>query len=179
MFQTTLSSITLTLILAATSSAEVSTKDERDLDQSGAMSVAELQKQPITFELDIPYANDTNPRHRLDLYLPKQRKSDKLQVIVFFHGGGWMEGDKSDGAGTANALSPDRTLCRRLGRIPFIGRGPVARSDLRLQSGDSLGTGERFEIRARRRPHWRVGPECRRSPRVDVGRDRRCSGTRG
>jgi acetyl esterase/lipase len=97
MFQTTLSSITLTLILAATSSAEVPTKYERDLDQSGAMSAAELQKH-ITSELDIPYANDANPRHRLDLYLPKQRKNDRLQVIVFFHGGGWRQGDKSDGA---------------------------------------------------------------------------------
>jgi acetyl esterase/lipase len=96
MFRTTLI-ITLALFFATASSAQVPTTDERDLEP-GTMSVAELQKQPITFELDIPYANDTNPRHRLDLYLPKKRKSNKLQVIVFFHGGAWMQGDKSDGA---------------------------------------------------------------------------------
>jgi acetyl esterase/lipase len=74
------------------------TKDERDLSGSGAMFLEQLRREPITFELDIPYAATGNSRHRLDLYLPKNRKSDKLPVIVFFHGGGWMQGDKSDGA---------------------------------------------------------------------------------
>ena len=38
----------------------------------------ELRQRPITFELDIPFADTGNPRHRLDLYLPKKRKSDKV-----------------------------------------------------------------------------------------------------
>jgi acetyl esterase/lipase len=74
-------------------------KDHRDLSRGGKMSLAELRREPITFKLDIPYAATGNPRHRLDLYLPKNRISDKLPVIVFFHGGGWMQGNKSDGAG--------------------------------------------------------------------------------
>jgi len=74
-------------------------RDERDLSQSGAMSPEQLRREPITFELDIPCTATGNPRHRLDLYLPKSRNSDKLPVIVFFHGGGRMQGDKSDGAG--------------------------------------------------------------------------------
>jgi acetyl esterase/lipase len=78
-------------------------KDERDLHKGGGMPLEELRREPITFELDIPYAGTGNPRHRLDLYLPKNRKSDKLPVIAFFHGGGWMHGDKSYGAG---ALMP-------------------------------------------------------------------------
>jgi acetyl esterase/lipase len=73
-------------------------KDERDLSKSGAMSPEELRREPITFELDIPYADTGNPRHRLDLYLPKSSESDKLPVIVFFHGGAWMKRDKSYGA---------------------------------------------------------------------------------
>jgi acetyl esterase/lipase len=73
-------------------------KDERDLRKGGGMRLEELRREPIIFELDLPYADTANPRHRLDLYLPKNRKSDKLPVIVFFHGGAWMHGDKAYGA---------------------------------------------------------------------------------
>jgi acetyl esterase/lipase len=73
--------------------------DGRDQGMSGAVSLKELRRQPIAYELDIPYANTDNPRQRLDLYLPKDRKSDKLPVIVYFHGGGWLQGNKADGAG--------------------------------------------------------------------------------
>lgn len=49
---------------------------------------------------DLPYAETDNPRQKLDLFLPKTRKSDKpLPVIVFIHGGGWRGGDKSGGIG--------------------------------------------------------------------------------
>lgn len=63
------------------------------------MSEEELRQEPITFELDVPYADTGNPRHWIDIYLPKNRGSDTLPVIVFLHDGGWMQGDKSDGAG--------------------------------------------------------------------------------
>jgi acetyl esterase/lipase len=49
---------------------------------------------------DIPYADNDNPRQRLDLYLPKSRSSEeRLPVLVFIHGGGWRAGDKAAGAG--------------------------------------------------------------------------------
>ncbi len=49
---------------------------------------------------DLPYAETENPRQRLDVYLPKARKSEApLQIIVFIHGGGWEAGDKSSGLG--------------------------------------------------------------------------------
>jgi len=44
---------------------------------------------------DIPYWNsvDSHPaRHRLDLFLPQ---GTQWPILVFVHGGGWMEGDKS------------------------------------------------------------------------------------
>jgi len=48
---------------------------------------------------DLAYADTDNPRQKLDLYLPKLRKSEKpLPVIVFIHGGGWRAGDKTGGA---------------------------------------------------------------------------------
>ncbi|SKA90612.1 Acetyl esterase/lipase [Prosthecobacter debontii] len=53
----------------------------------------------IEAKLDLPYADTENPRQRLDLYLPKLRKTDKpLPVVVFIHGGGWRNGDKATGA---------------------------------------------------------------------------------
>jgi acetyl esterase/lipase len=55
---------------------------------------------PDTLEakLDLPYADNDNPRQQLDLYLPKRRTSDKpLPVIVFIHGGGWKAGDRKSG----------------------------------------------------------------------------------
>ncbi len=55
----------------------------------------------VEAKMDLPYADTENAHQRLDLYLPKERKSDKpLPVIVFIHGGGWKAGDKSSGAGS-------------------------------------------------------------------------------
>ena len=88
--------------------------DRADTDKNGFLSKAELdafagrdsrnrakntrQLENITSRLDLPYANTENPRQRLDLYLPQSPVSTKpLPVIVFIHGGGWKNGDKSRG----------------------------------------------------------------------------------
>lgn len=73
-------------------------REDCDLIRDGSMSLAALCPEPVLSELDISYADTGNPMHRLDLYLPKNRTSDKLPVMVFFHGGGWMHGYKSDAA---------------------------------------------------------------------------------
>lgn len=41
----------------------------------------------------IPYLDDSNPMHLLDVYYP-ERTEGKLPVIIDIHGGGWMYGDK-------------------------------------------------------------------------------------
>lgn len=65
--------------------------------QKGAPQTPRIP-EGIDARRDIPYADTDNPRQRLDLYLPKERKSDKtLPVIVFIHGGGWRNGDKAGG----------------------------------------------------------------------------------
>ena len=43
---------------------------------------------------DLFYGSD--PRQRLDVYVPTRRLSDRCPVIVFWHGGHWRRGDKSD-----------------------------------------------------------------------------------
>ncbi len=49
---------------------------------------------------DLPYAETENPRQRLDVYLPKARKSEApLPIVVFIHGGGWLAGNKGSGQG--------------------------------------------------------------------------------
>lgn len=92
------------LVQRSESRSETRLTDGRDEGVTGVVRLKELRRQPITFELDIPYANTDHPRQRLDLYLPKDRKSDKLPVIVYFHGGGWLQGNKADGAGRLMTL---------------------------------------------------------------------------
>lgn len=41
---------------------------------------------------DIPYGH--HPRHKVDLFVPQQRRSEQ-GIILYIHGGGWIEGDKS------------------------------------------------------------------------------------
>ena len=49
---------------------------------------------------DLDYAGTDNPRQKLDLYLPETPVGEGLlPVIVFIHGGGWMNGDKTSGSG--------------------------------------------------------------------------------
>ena len=69
-----------------------------DVNASGVMTQDDFKREPVKYELDISYASNENPRQRLDLFLPDLDRTDKLPVIVFFHGGAWLEGDKSDGA---------------------------------------------------------------------------------
>lgn len=89
-----------------------------DTDKDGFISREEhlavvgrsLQRRPapgqrplpagVEAKLDLAYAESDNPRQKLDLYLPKLRKTEKpLPVIVFIHGGGWRGGDKGSGIG--------------------------------------------------------------------------------
>jgi len=42
---------------------------------------------------NIPYNNDTLQKHLLDIYLPPDAKG-KIPLVVFIHGGGWLNNDK-------------------------------------------------------------------------------------
>ncbi len=43
---------------------------------------------------DLAYAGDEPAKHKLDVYLPKDKKN--FPVMVFFHGGAWKAGDRSE-----------------------------------------------------------------------------------
>lgn len=59
----------------------------------------------IDLKLDQPYANNSNPKQMVDVYLPKKRNGDKpLPVVALIHGGGWLGGDRLSYSSTAIQL---------------------------------------------------------------------------
>ena len=59
-----------------------------------AVEVAE--KNSVELRLDQPYADNSNPKQMVDVYLPKKRNTDKpLPVVAYIHGGGWIHGDRT------------------------------------------------------------------------------------
>ena len=55
----------------------------------GLLPVAHAQ----TIKRDVPYVENGNARHVLDIYAPSNAKN--LPVVFWIHGGGWEQGDKS------------------------------------------------------------------------------------
>ena len=43
---------------------------------------------------DVDYTGDANPRHALDLYLPKVKGETPYPVLLWIHGGAWKKGSK-------------------------------------------------------------------------------------
>ncbi|MBW4042704.1 MAG: alpha/beta hydrolase [Acidobacteria bacterium] len=48
----------------------------------------------VDYRLDVDYAGDGLPQHRLDVLTPRPRPG-AAPVYVYFHGGGWTSGDKA------------------------------------------------------------------------------------
>lgn len=55
--------------------------------------VKHLFPQGTVFHENINYANDADPKHLLDIYLPAGNKKN-LPLVVWVHGGAWMLNDK-------------------------------------------------------------------------------------
>lgn len=68
----------------------------------------------ITRETDIPYAGDTLPAHRLDVYYPERaadaQPDSLLPVMINIHGGGLLIGNKEF----------NRPFCERIARKGFL-----------------------------------------------------------
>lgn len=64
-------------------------------DGDAAKHAVQTPPENIEKFKDIPYIDDGNIYHQLDVYYPQgTKKSAKLPVIIDIHGGGWMYGDK-------------------------------------------------------------------------------------
>jgi acetyl esterase/lipase len=61
-----------------------------------------VSRKGFTLEADIPYGPD--PRQKLDLYRPEAPRADG-KAVIFFYGGSWDSGTKSDYLFVAQALA--------------------------------------------------------------------------
>ncbi len=69
-------------------------KNWKNTEISDAKRIAsQTEPQGLTQILDIPYINDGERAHLLDIYYP-EKTTEKLPVIIDIHGGGWMYGYK-------------------------------------------------------------------------------------
>jgi acetyl esterase/lipase len=63
-----------------------------------AAVLSSCKKEPDAREAkilrDVSYGEDV--RQRMDIYLPGERSRTSTVTVVFIHGGGWVEGDKSE-----------------------------------------------------------------------------------
>ena len=66
----------------------------KSVEKSDAKNIAsQSEPEGIRRICDIPYIDDGNPLHLLDVYYP-ENADGKLPVIIDIHGGGWMYGTK-------------------------------------------------------------------------------------
>ncbi len=72
----------LLFILTACSEKEIDTPEKFE-----NYSLSDVQK-------NVKYGSD--PQQTFDVYLPANRSSSTTKVLVFIHGGGWIQGDKKD-----------------------------------------------------------------------------------
>ncbi len=113
----------------------------------------------IVEDNNIPYVDDGNKYHQLDVYYPKDYKND-MPLIIDIHGGGWMYGDKelnkyyclelaNKGYVVVNMsykLVPDTTVDKQLQDISYalkwisnnIDNYPVDKTKVMI-TGDSAG----------------------------------------
>ena len=97
-------------------------KNWENTEKMDAIRIAS-QTEPEGFEkiLDIPYIDDDEKAHLLDIYYPVGT-TDKLPVIIDIHGGGWMYGYKEI----------NKNFCLKLSEKGFL----VASINYRLAGGN-------------------------------------------
>jgi acetyl esterase/lipase len=80
----------------------------------------------------VPYGADS--RHKLDIWAPRGKAAEALPVVIFFYGGGWSEGSRTDygfaGAAYASkgfiAVLPDYRLVPSVRFPAFVEDGALA-----------------------------------------------------
>lgn len=53
-----------------------------------------VENSDCTIQTGVAYLNDSNPYHQMDIYLPNG--TGPFPAIIYIHGGGWVEGNRSD-----------------------------------------------------------------------------------
>jgi acetyl esterase/lipase len=88
----------LALAFAVTTLAFAEDKSASAPAPRSAAPQAPRSRGDVEVKANLPYAGNDNPRQMVDLYLPKNRATDKpLPVVVYIHGGGWSGGSRAGG----------------------------------------------------------------------------------
>lgn len=67
----------------------------KQVEKSDNVRIASQEPEPgVAVVSDIPYIEDGEKRHLLDVYYPEKRAGEKLPILIDIHGGGWMYGYK-------------------------------------------------------------------------------------
>ncbi len=121
---------------------------------------------------DLPYVENGHEPNRLDLYLP-EKADGKLPVVVWIHGGGWLNGSKDNCPAVwlttkGYAVASINYRLSKDAVFPAQNRG--------LQSGHPLAAGQCGQVPFGPGPHWRVGRVGRRAPGGHARHNRRREG---
>ena len=96
----------------------------------------------------VEYARYGPRAMHLDLFLPKQRATVPMPMVIYVHGGGWRNGS-SCGFPSPSRAHGNTGIRGRLHRVSAQRRSHLAGRDSRRQSRRALGAlaGERFRYR--------------------------------
>lgn len=89
-------------ILLLTTQLPVQAQNRAKIQQQVKEKISSL---PVTVEFDVDYVGNNNIRQMMDLYQPKNPKTESLPAIVMIHGGGWRAGDRTRYASHAVRLA--------------------------------------------------------------------------
>lgn len=92
-----------------------------------------------------------NQQQKYDIYLPKGRTSKATKVFILVHGGGWIEGDKSDMDDFIPELqkeSPDYAIVNLNYRLASVGNSPFPMQidDIKAVIADIKAKKEEYQI---------------------------------
>lgn len=69
--------------------------------------------EPVEASTFVNISYGSHPQQTYDIYLPEGRTRSKTKVVILVHGGGWIEGDKSDMSGFVTQIqqsNPDHAI---------------------------------------------------------------------
>lgn len=70
----------------------------------------QVMPEGVSVQTDIPYMNDGDKAHRMDVYRPEGSESTTLPVVINIHGGGLLIGSKEF----------NRFFCAKLSRLGYL-----------------------------------------------------------
>lgn len=100
--------------------------------------------------LNVSYGSD--PKQKMDIYLPAGRRVDSTKTMILIHGGAWVGGDKADFDSYIDSLKnrlPDYAFFNinyRLSAGDTINKFPTQETDVRFAVNHILGKTEDYQV---------------------------------